>query len=79
MVTQLATAHERQLIHKGCTLKFTVDNPNDELAEPQESGLPNPRTPGAAIKLQIIKKGKLKDEYVDVNLKNVGNENRSWF
>lgn len=67
MVSQLALAHERQLIHKGCSLRLTVDNPDTELTK--NSATAKKQMP--TLKLQMIKKGRaVKEEFVDLDLRN---------
>lgn len=63
MVSQLALAHERNLINKGCALKLTVGNPKDELTRGADKNSQQPAT----IKIQMIKEG-TKDKYVDIDL-----------
>ena len=72
VVSQLALAHERNLIQSGCSLHLTVDNPQSELTKSQPSSAPSgggkdkPVVP--MIKLQIKSKGR---KYVDVDLDKV--------
>ncbi|KAK3099800.1 hypothetical protein FSP39_009839 [Pinctada imbricata] len=61
VVTQLAMAHERKLIDKGCVIKLTASN-----AEDMTKTVNQPDKP-ATIKLQILQKGK-KEEFVDIDL-----------
>ncbi|XP_074649862.1 mitochondrial disaggregase-like [Tubulanus polymorphus] len=68
VISQLASAHEKQLIYDGCQLRLTVDNPRDVLAKPRDESTQTP-----SIKLQIVKKGTLKNEYVDLPLLNTEN------
>ncbi|XP_064636467.1 mitochondrial disaggregase-like isoform X2 [Lineus longissimus] len=73
VVTQLATAHERQLINKGCGLRIAVENPNDEIAPSKEKQLHKNNQP-PSLKLQIVKKGEAgRDEYEDLPLNNASN------
>lgn len=70
MVSQLAMAHERQLIEKGSTVRLTCDEmksvskaENDEV---EDNGLTKETI--APIKLQLVKKGRLRDQYIDIDL-----------
>ena len=76
VVTQLAAAHERQLIHRGCALKLTVDSSRaeqqlrkdtDRTQDTQDAGRSQEQDTPAGIKLQILREGR-KNEYVDVPL-----------
>ncbi|XP_070552727.1 mitochondrial disaggregase-like [Ptychodera flava] len=59
VVNQLAAAHERRLIQKGCTIKIAVDNPNDELAKSTKGELPHSQIDKSpVIKLQRVENGK---------------------
>ena len=62
-MSQLALAHERQLIGKGCSLRLTVDQTPKHPATPSGS---TPSTP--SIKLQMVEKGQHKDKLVDIVL-----------
>nr|XP_022325066.1 caseinolytic peptidase B protein homolog [Crassostrea virginica] len=62
VVTQLAMAHERQLIEKGCVIRLSATNAED-LTKTDKSNVDPP-----TIKLQLLQKGK-GDKYVDINLK----------
>ena len=62
MVTQLAMAHESQLIEKGCVIRLSATNAED-LTKTDKSNVDPP-----TIKLQLLQKGK-GDKYVDINLK----------
>ncbi|XP_061165510.1 mitochondrial disaggregase-like [Saccostrea echinata] len=62
VVTQLAMAHERQLIGKGCVIRLSASNAED-LTKTDKSTEDPP-----TIKLQLLQKGK-GDKYVDINLK----------
>ena len=63
VVSQLALAHERDFIHKGCSLLLTVNNPQSELTKTDKSKENEKTVP--TIKLQILDKGK---RYVDIKL-----------
>lgn len=65
VVTQLAMAHERQLIDKGCKIKLTVRNADDltKSHDDTSSNEPKERT----IRLQLLKKGERR--YKDIDLK----------
>ena len=63
MVSQLALAHERDLIQKGCSLHLSVNNPQNELTKLDQSKENEKTVP--TIKLQMLDKGK---KYVDINL-----------
>ncbi|KAL3879798.1 hypothetical protein ACJMK2_032081 [Sinanodonta woodiana] len=69
VVSQLAMAHERQLIGKGCTVKLTVAHGEDMTKSNKEEI--SKRLP--AIKLQLLRKGTVKNEYIDINLDKVDN------
>lgn len=69
VVTQLAMAHERQLIQKGCVIKLVAAHAPD-LTKSNENDSGEKTVP--TLKLQLLKKGK-KEEYVDINLKNENN------
>ena len=60
VVNQLAVAHERELISRGCTLHLTVSYPKDRTGWNSEEVAPT-------IKLQLVKEGKKK---VDINVGN---------
>ncbi|XP_078601801.1 mitochondrial disaggregase-like [Branchiostoma floridae x Branchiostoma japonicum] len=72
VVNQVAVAHERGLIHPGCTLRIAVDNPNDVMArndnkEPEKLPI---------IKLQLVKEG---SKSVDLNLPRVPDDrDQTW-
>ena len=70
VVSQLAMAHERQLIRNGCTIKLSVPNREDLLTKPHSSGSEGPQETWS-IKLQILKEGS-KNKYLDLDL-NVDN------
>ena len=67
-MSQLALAHERQLIHKGCSLNLSVAHPSDTqvLTKGENSNKGEPQVP--TIKLQMVKQGKNNNKYVDLNL-----------
>ena len=66
-MSQLALAHERNLIHRGCSLRLCVMNPsNSELTKAKSPNTPNKNVP-SGIKLQMVRKGSKKDEYVDID------------
>lgn len=75
VVSQLALAHERLLINKGCGIKLTVANAKDETELTKSNTKGNTEHSGKVpvIKLQRVKKGVLKNEYVDINLDNSSN------
>ena len=60
VVNQLADAHERELISRGCTVHLTVSYPKDRTGWNSEEVAPT-------IKLQLVKEGKKK---VDINVGN---------
>ncbi|OWF44229.1 caseinolytic peptidase B protein homolog [Mizuhopecten yessoensis] len=72
VVSQLAMAHERQLINKGCVINISAVNAPDMT----KSGSTVPSSDGskevATIKLQLLKQGR-KNEYVDINLQDSSN------
>ncbi|CAG5135318.1 unnamed protein product [Candidula unifasciata] len=69
VVTQLAMAHERQLINKGSKIKITVSNCDDLLLSPGQSGTCDEE--GATIKLQVLESGT--DVYKDLDFSTVDN------
>ena len=74
VVSQLALAHERQLIQPGCALRLSVSHPKDNTSltkDAQQTDNHSTSSP-PMIKLQMVKKGKLKkEEYVDIDLEKV--------
>ena len=74
VVSQLALAHERQLITKGCTLRLTVSAPPANLTRDARDTRPADAVP--TIKLQKVKTG-TKDKYVDLDL-DKSNDFISW-
>ncbi|XP_063413641.1 mitochondrial disaggregase-like [Mytilus trossulus] len=69
VVTQLAMAHERGLIQKGCVIKLAASHANDLIKSTEQSDK-DKNVP--TISLQLQKKGK-KEEYIDINFKNEEN------
>lgn len=69
MVTQLAMAHERQLIKKGSKIKITVSNCDDLIVNPGQSGTNSEE--GATIKLQILESGT--DKFKDLDFSSSDN------
>ena len=67
VVSQLALAHERNFIHKGCSLHLSVNNPQSELTKLDKNKDNEMTVP--TIKLQMLGKGK---KYVDINLDKIG-------
>ena len=65
VVNQLALAHERQLIHKGCSLRLTVSAEPEKLTKDPQSRSSEAKVP--TIKLQMVQEGS-KDKYVDIDL-----------
>ena len=65
-MSQLAMAHERQLIKKGSVIKIIANNAPD-LTKPSDGDKSREE---ATIKLQVLKEGTWRDEYVDLNLNN---------
>lgn len=61
-MTQLAMAHERQLIQKGCVIRLSATNAED-LTKTDKCTVDPP-----TIKLQLLQKGK-GDKYIDIDLK----------
>ncbi|XP_005108368.1 caseinolytic peptidase B protein homolog [Aplysia californica] len=60
VVTQLAMAHERQLIEKGSVIKIAVSNSNDLLVSPKSSSKKTVEctsSEGPSIKLQLLQSG----------------------
>ncbi|KAI0232506.1 caseinolytic mitochondrial matrix peptidase chaperone subunit B [Lamellibrachia satsuma] len=76
VVSQLALAQERQLIHDGCSLRLTVSHPKDWDELTKSSTSPDTGHHGAmpTIKLQMEQKGHVKSEFVDVDLDNLTTE-----
>ena len=64
-------AHERQLIEKGCTIKICV--PNSSIVVTDDSGDSEDRPRVSLIKLQVLKKGTFKDQFVDIDLTKIDN------
>ena len=78
-MSQLALAHERQLIQKGCSLHLTVTHPRDSTTlTKQTQPTDNSNTTPPTIKLQMIKKGLSKEEYVDIDFDKINNSFASW-
>ncbi|XP_052078272.1 caseinolytic peptidase B protein homolog [Mytilus californianus] len=69
VVTQLAMAHERGLIQKGCVIKLAASHSHDLIKSTEQSDK-DKNVP--TISLQLQKKGK-KEEYIDINFKNEEN------
>lgn len=71
MVSQLAMAHERQLIEKGSTVKLVCDVTkviSKSSSDDTEDDLGRKKETTAPIKLQLVKKGILRDQYIDIDL-----------
>ncbi|XP_041358486.1 caseinolytic peptidase B protein homolog [Gigantopelta aegis] len=67
VISQLAMAHERQLIDEGSVIKLTVPNSKDVLLKSQDANRSVMEgTCGNIIRLQILKQG-TKDKYIDVD------------
>ena len=63
-------AHERQLIEKGCTIKICA--PESPVVKTDRGEAEDvPRVP--LIKLQVLKKGTFKDQFVDIDLTKIDN------
>ena len=73
VVSQLALAQERQLIHNGCSLRLTVSDPKDMDELTNDSNTDHSGTV-PTIKLQMEKKGRVKSEFVDVDLESLATE-----
>ena len=71
VVSQLAMAHERQLIGKGCTVKISAPNSSSVVKEEESDSEDKPIIP--KIKLQVLKKGTFKDQFVDIDLSKIDN------
>ncbi|KAK6166402.1 hypothetical protein SNE40_023103 [Patella caerulea] len=67
VVTQLAMAHEQQLISKGCSIRLVVPNPSDP-TKPLDSKTSD-QLNDRVIKLQIRKQGS--KEFKDLDFKNI--------
>lgn len=69
-MSQLAMAHERQLIEKGCIVRLTSDETKSvskaENDEEEDNG--QRKETIAPIKLQLVKKGRVRDQYIDIDL-----------
>ena len=66
MVSQLALAHERQLIQKGCALHLSVDHAAEELTKNSRSHTASEKEKFVPlIKLQMLHKGKKQDINLD--------------
>ncbi len=78
VVSQLALAHERQLIQKGCSVRITTGNRKDngEVTKSADATLPGETKKGEVpvIRLQVIQKGKLKDKVVDLDLESLAQQ-----
>jgi hypothetical protein len=64
VVSQLALAHERQLIQDGSSIRLTVENANHDRNLTKSNGGSSDCSP-PAIKLQLINKGTAKDLRLD--------------
>ena len=62
-------AHERQLIEKGCTVKICT--PTDTMKDEESDSLNKHKVP--TIKLQVLKKGTFRDQFVDIDLSKIDN------
>lgn len=80
VVSQLALAYEQQLINKGCLLHLNVRNANDETELTKSAGSGSSPSCGKVplIQLQLIKKGKIKDNVIDLDLSNTANANSNF-
>ena len=69
-MSQLALAHERKLIEKGCSLRFVVHNtPNADILKTQQKDEESEKDKYVpTIKLQMEKRGVLNNKYVDLDL-----------
>ena len=72
VISQLALAHERQLIHKGCSLRLVVDDAQavagQDGAEEMTSSSDGEQDSGArTIRVQLVKPGGLKKSYVNLD------------
>ena len=65
MISQLALAHERQLIQKGCSLHLVVTPQNAQNAVDEMTSSSD--TDARAIKVQLTKPGLLKQKYVNLD------------
>ena len=66
MISQLALAHERQLIQKGCSLHLVV-TPQSAQNAVDEMTSSSSDTDARAIKVQLTKPGLLKQKYVNLD------------
>ena len=71
VVSQLAMAHERQLIEKGCTIKICAPESPVVVKDDSRDTEDTPRVP--LIKLQVLKKGTFKDQFVDIDFTKIDN------
>ena len=76
-MSQLALAQERQLIQRGCSVRFTVAQQpvaktigSDDKSDDSDD---DNRDMVAPIKMQLLKKGTFKDQYVDIDLSTTDN------
>ena len=77
VVSQLALAHERLLVYKGCTIRISVQNSKEhQNLTKSDSGHDEDKLP--VIKLQIVKKVKNKEEVIDLNLDSVSKAFFDW-
>lgn len=65
VITQLAMAHERQLIKAGSVLRVAVTNPEDLIADVGQGKVSGDSTKAPGLKLQILQEGS-KDRYTDI-------------
>lgn len=75
-MSQLALAYERQLICRGSELRLTVQNASRDKElrrsnDHPDAGSKNGKIP--VIRLQLIRKGRLHDAVVDLDLDNAAN------
>jgi hypothetical protein len=64
VVSQLALAHERSLIEKGCAIRLTVENANRE-SDLMKLGIGSTEGSPPVIRLQLVDRGKLRDLKLD--------------
>lgn len=75
-MSRLALAYERQLIGKGSELRLTVQNASREKELRRSSDHPDARSKNGKIPviiLQLIRKGRVHDAIIDLDLDNAAN------
>lgn len=79
MVSQLALAHERQLIEKGCSLHLTVLHAKDDLTKKQkETDEGKEENVVPVIKLQMKKSGSKHQETLELDEHSAAKDFAAW-